>query len=91
MARANPARKHRKEKRTFSLSHGSVEFLGAVAKRAQISASEALDRLIAEKKAQSEKQEIAARIAGYYDSLNDEQSREDSLWGEFAESQLPQD
>ena len=74
MARTATIRKQNgKQKRTYSLSAESVAFVAVVAERIQTSASEALERLIQEKKAQTEREQIAAKIRKYYDSLSGEE------------------
>jgi len=66
-----------------------VAFVAVVAERIQTSASEVLERLIQEKKAETEREQIAAKISEYYDSLSDEEVKESTAWGKFAESQFP--
>jgi hypothetical protein len=36
-------------------------------------------------------EEISASITRYYDSLTDEESAEQQAWGEFAQSQFPEE
>lgn len=80
----------RKEKKTFSLSRESLRYLEAVRKeRKGSSVSAVLDELIRQQQHAREKQRIAASITQYYDSLTDKEVAEDRAWGEFAESQLP--
>ena len=79
----------RKEKRTFTLSPKSVAFLGSVAAEVHVSASEALDGIIEEKRMEAEKQRIAAQITQYYDSIGDKEVKENAIWGRFSESQFP--
>lgn len=79
-----------KLKKTFSLSPDSVEFLKRVAKDYR-SDSEALDAIIRERKLKAEKQRINAAVTSYYDSLSETEQDENRAWGEFAESQFPQE
>lgn len=80
-------RSMRKGKRTFSLSTEALAYLNELAKKHR-SASEALDKLIREKKEEDEKQRIAANIRGYYDSISEEERSENRIWGEFVQSHL---
>jgi len=80
----------RRQKRTFSLSPESIKYINRLAIRHR-SASAALDHLIQEKMKESEKEQISAGIRKYYDSINDTEREENRSWGEFAESQFPQE
>lgn len=87
MSRANTARK---EKRTFSLSRESLQFLETVRKKRKgTSASAVLDDLLAEQRRTYENKRISASIASYYDSLTEEDVAEDVVWGRFAENEFP--
>jgi len=77
----------RREKRTFSLSAEAVAYLDALAQDYQ-SASEALDTLIREKRAETERQRVSASIRNYYDSISEDEREENRRWGEFVVSQL---
>lgn len=80
----------RKEKKTFSLSRESLRYLEAVRKeRKGTSVSSVLDELIAQQRRSQEARRISASITSYYDSLTDKEVAEDRAWGEFAESQFP--
>lgn len=81
----------RKEKRTYSLSADSVAYVGGLAERIHVTASEALDRLIQDRRAEEERARIDAQITAYYDSLSPEEQVENRLWGKFAESQFPRE
>jgi hypothetical protein len=86
---AKPSTK-RKEKRTFSLSSESLHFLELMRKRRKsASVSAVLDELIAQHRRSQEAHRISASITGYYDSLTKDEVTEDRLWGQFAESQFP--
>src|SRR5690242_2973427 len=83
-------RASRKEKRTFSLSTSSLQYLEAVRKqRKSGSVSSVLDDLIREQQRAAEMRRISASITSYYDSLTDEEVADDRAWGAFAESQFP--
>ena len=80
----------RKEKKTFSLSRESLRYLEAVRKeRRNASVSSVLDELIRQQQQAKEMERISASITHYYDSLSDEEVAEERAWGEFAESQFP--
>ena len=82
----------RKEKRTFSLSPESLRYLESVRKqRKTASVSSVLDELIREQQRAAKMQRISASITSYYDSLTNQEVAEDRAWGEFAESQFPDD
>jgi hypothetical protein len=86
--RANAGKNPRRRvKRTFSLSVEALAYLDGLAKEHK-STSEALDRLIREKKALAEKARVSADIRKYYDSISDEQRAENLAWGELAASHL---
>ena len=79
-----------KARKTFSLSREAVSYLEAwrATKRSR-SISSVLEELIRQRKEAEEMQRVSASISSYYDSLTDEQVAEDHAWGQFAESQLP--
>ncbi|HEX3739042.1 MAG TPA: hypothetical protein VHV29_04885 [Terriglobales bacterium] len=80
----------RKEKRTFSLSRESLHFLESMRKKQKrASVSAVLDELIAQQRRSQEADRISASIASYYNSLTDNEVTEDRLWGQFAETQFP--
>jgi hypothetical protein len=82
----------RKQKKTYSLSPESVRFIEIVRKeRHRESDSSALEELIQEKKAEAERIRMDASISSYYDSLSDEDRKQNRAWGGFAESQFPQE
>jgi hypothetical protein len=84
--RIRPSRKLRK---TYTLSEEAVSILEAERKaRRSASSSSALEELLRERKHQSEKQQIAASVTSYYDSLTEQDLQEQNLWGEFARSQF---
>lgn len=75
----------RKGKRTFSLSREALAYLEVLAENFN-STSEALDRLIREKKEEAEKARISAGIRSYYDSIGDQERAENLAWGQLAGS-----
>jgi len=82
----------RKAKKTFTLSRESVNFIEAEKhKRGQHSASAVLEEIIHECRCKQDTTKIDAAISAYYDSVSDEERKEDKCWGEFAESQFPAD
>ena len=75
----------RKGKRTFSLSMEALAYLDKLAEDYS-STSEALDRLIREKKEEAEKARISAGIRSYYDSIGDKERADKLAWGHLAGS-----
>ncbi len=83
-------RTRRKLRKTYTLSREAVSILEAERKaRKAVSSSSALDELLRERQHQSEMQQIAASVTGYYDSLTEQDLQEQNLWGEFSRSQFP--
>ena len=82
--------KARKQSKSFILSKHSLSYLEKARKEMHAeSMSAALDELIADHEQQRKKKKIAAAITSYYDSLSDEEVKEQNLWGEFAEKEFP--
>ena len=87
MARPRAARKERK---TFSLSRESVQYLESMRRqRKSASISSVLEDLIRKQQEAQQMQRVSASITCYYDSLSDERVAEDRAWGQFAETQFP--
>lgn len=81
-----------KQKRTFSLSPESVEYLESVRKQKKApSTSTILDEIIREQKYAAELAKTEASIIAYYDSITDEERKELSDWGHFGTSQFPEE
>ena len=79
----------RKERRSFTLSRESVEYLELEQKRRRApSASSVLDEILRERQQEYERQKLEASMVSYYDSLTDEEMAEDRAWGAFGESQI---
>lgn len=87
MRRTATARRLRK---TYTLSSEAVAVIEQERKdrRAQ-SASSALEALLKDRARQRQMAKAAASISNYYDSLSEDEMKEDRLWGAFAESQFP--
>jgi hypothetical protein len=82
----------RKAKKTLSLSRDSVAYLEHKRKRAQkASISEVVEEMIQASKLASEKERISAGVRSYYDSLPSAEQEENRSWGQFSESQFPND
>jgi len=80
----------RRQKKSFSLSDEALAYLAAVSADYS-SQSEALDALLRQKQRESERLKIAAAVTNYYDSLSDREVESDRAWGQFAETQLPEE
>ena len=90
MKGSNTKRHTGKARRTFSLSHDSVEFLESLRKKREASSSSAvLESLIADAKRNLEREKLDAEVAAYYSSLNEADAHEQAEWGAFADSQFP--
>jgi hypothetical protein len=82
---AAPPRKPHKEKRSFTLSRSSVQFLERLRRQtATSSTSLVLDHLIREAERRQTEAGIEAAISTYYSNLNAEEEAEQRLWGKFA-------
>ena len=87
-----PKRNQAKQKKTFSLSPESLQYLEDVRKQKKApSTSSVLDELIREQKLRSARQELGAQITAYYDSLTDGERDENRAWGHFGETQFPRE
>ncbi len=87
MARARQ-KAGRKERLTLSLERGTVRFLKSCAKAKASSVSACVEQIIAVSRQTSEAARLNAQILAYYDSLSEQERREEAAWGEFAESEL---
>lgn len=80
----------RKLRKTYTLSSEAVAILEEERKERQAeSTSSALEEMLQERRRQKQMAKMAASISKYYDSLSEEEMKEDQLWGAFAESQFP--
>jgi len=87
-----PRTKTAKQKRTFSLSRESLNYLEQVRKQKKApSTSGVLDEMIREQKRLSRRRELGQQITSYYDALTDEERQEDAAWGRFSETQFPEE
>ena len=87
MPKKIPARKIRK---TYTLSSEAVAVIEQERKERHVqSASSALEAMLKDRAAQRQMAKAASAISNYYDSLSEDEMKEDRLWGAFAESQFP--
>jgi hypothetical protein len=78
-------RRTTKEKKSFTLSRSSVVFLERLRKeRKAASTSFVLDELIREAETERRRKATEDAISAYYDSLSDEEVKEQSAWGQFS-------
>jgi hypothetical protein len=77
----------RKERLTLSLERGTVRFLKSCAKAKASSVSACVEQIIATSRQTSETERLNAQILAYYESLSEQERREEAAWGEFAESE----
>ena len=74
----------RKNRKTFSLSQGAVAFLKQLRSMRQAeSLTAALETLILEEKERRKREELDAQFSAYYDSLTDEEVKEQREWAEL--------
>ena len=76
-----------KERLTLSLERGTVKFLKNCARSKASSVSACVEEIIATSRQTSETERLNAQILAYYDSLSEQERREEAAWGEFAESE----
>ena len=80
----------RKQRRTYSLDPELVKYVERVRRDGRIaSASSALEHILWESKRRRERLRQEDLIANYYSSLDDAETKEQSEWGKFAETQFP--
>jgi hypothetical protein len=81
---------HRKAKKSYSLSHESVQFLEAMRrKRHASSISSILEDILQAARRQQERAAVENAVAGYYSSLSRAETEELAVWGEFAMGEFP--
>ena len=81
---------HRKAKKSYTLSLESVEFLESLRKKRRApSISASLDEILQHIRCDQERLTVERQLAQYYDSLSDEEMKEDVKWGEFAMREFP--
>jgi len=74
-----------KEKKSFTLSRSSVAFLERLRKEKKTaSTSQVLDELIGDADARRQLEAYEQAVTAYYDSLTDEERKEQRAWGELA-------
>lgn len=82
---AHAAISRRKQARTFSLSEDVIEVLEVYRNKKKVeSLTSAVESIVREWK----KSDLAAQVTAYYDSLGDEDVKQDENWGEFSEQQM---
>jgi hypothetical protein len=90
MPRTNSEAANRKAKKSFTLSVESVAFLDAMRrKRRARSTSAILEDILRKARVEQEKSAVEQTISDYYSSLTTEEVNEQTLWGEFAEREFP--
>jgi hypothetical protein len=84
-----PTTSDRKIKKSFSITTDSDAFIRKMQKaRKTRSESETLDLLLTELRTLQERHTLAAAYSSYYDSLGEEELKEQRSWGDFAEENL---
>lgn len=75
----------RKQAKTFSLSGDVIEILERYRKVKELdSLTSAVEAIIREWRTA----DVAAQVTAYYDSLSDDERKNDERWGEFSEQQM---
>ncbi|HEX3685540.1 MAG TPA: hypothetical protein VHU83_23605 [Bryobacteraceae bacterium] len=83
-------KQNRKAKRSYTLSPESIDFLETLRKKQRAtSISAVLEEILQYIRRDQERKAIEREIAKYYDSLSDEEVKEDAQWGEFAMREFP--
>jgi hypothetical protein len=80
----------RKAKKSYTLSPESVAFLETMRKkRHAASISSLLDEILQAVRRQHERAALERAVTGYYGSLSDAETTEQTDWGAFAEKEFP--
>ena len=88
MPRTTHRRKHRKIKKSVTLSAESVKLLAALRKEQRaLSISSVLEGILQEIHSERQRAAIEKNIGDYYDSLTPEEVQEKNEWAEFATSE----
>lgn len=75
----------KKQAKTFSLSEDVIEILETYRKKKRVeSLTSAVEQIVREWK----RADLAAQVTAYYDSLSDDEVKQDEQWGRFSESQM---
>ena len=75
----------RKKPRTFSLADDVIQTLESIRRERRLgSLTSALEEVVRD----ARKAMLAAQVKAYYDSLSDEEVKQEKEWGEFSESQM---
>ena len=83
-------RKHRKAKKSYTLSTESVAFLEALRKKRRApSVSSVLEQILESVRRAQQRSALEKAVAGYYDGLSTSEVREQAEWGEFALREFP--
>lgn len=81
--------KTNKIKKSFTLSKASLDYLRRAQRDRHVrSESEALDQILEAARQQQEMEAIKQATIAYYDSLTDEEMKEDAAWGELGSEAL---
>ena len=79
----------RKAKKSYTLSIESVAFLEEMRKRRRAgSISSILEEILQEVRRTHQRAALNRAVSDYYDSISDENVKEQAAWGEFALSQF---
>ncbi len=75
----------RKQARTFSLADDVIEILETYRKKRKVeSLTSAVEAIVREWR----QADLSAQVTAYYDTLSDDEAKNDEQWGRFSESQM---
>ena len=81
-----------KQRRSFTLSSQSVQFLQALHKRRRArSVSAVLDELLLKALKAEELRQLEAAVGAYYSAQSPDEEREGAAWGDFATTEFLRD
>jgi hypothetical protein len=81
-----------KDKKSFTISRQSVEFLELMRRKRKARAvSAVLEEILQAARREQERQDANLAVTAFYDSLSDDEVKEEAAWGQFALDQLPQE
>jgi hypothetical protein len=86
----HPKQPHRKAKKSYSLSHESVQFLEAMRRKRQASSiSSILEDILQAVRRQQERAAVEHAVSDYYTSLSGAEAEELAAWADFAMTEFP--
>ncbi len=91
MLRATQVAAH-KDRKSYMISRQSVEFLGLMRRKRKARAvSAVLEEILQAARREQERADADLPVTAFYDSLSDDEAKEEAAWDQFALDQLPQE